>query len=103
MQYLETSKDILNIVIAASVGSISFFICWGLFYMVMSGRKLYHMVKEAGDIVANLKEATRLIKEKVEFSASYFMLIGEGVKKILEMLKEKDKKRKKKEKEGKGE
>lgn len=89
----------MNIVKAVSIGCISFFICWGLFYLVMSGRKLYLIVKEAGDIVNNLKETTRHIKEKVEFSASYFMLIGEGVKKILEMMKDKEKKRKRKEKE----
>jgi hypothetical protein len=85
----DTSKDILNIVLSVSVACVAFFLSLGLFYLAMMLRKAYMMLKEAGEIVNNVKDTTRIFKEKVESSASYFVLMAEGMKKIIALVKEK--------------
>ena len=42
----ETSKDILNIVIAVSIFGIAFFLCWGMYYLNMSLRQIFKAVRE---------------------------------------------------------
>ena len=92
---LNTSHDILNIVLAISIGAVAFFICWGLFYIVMVGRQIRRMMRETGEIVTNIKDTTIIFKEKVEHSASYFSLIAEGFKKLIELVTDKEKKSRK--------
>ena len=48
----ETSKDILNIALAAWTGILTIFICWGIYYLV--------------SIVRNIKEITDGVKEKLQ-------------------------------------
>ncbi len=97
----QTSQDILNLVLAFSVLSITILLCWGLFYVVMFARRINHWGQEIGEIINNLKEITAIFKRKAEHSISYLLLIGEGVKKLTEYLRERDE-RKAKEKKEKG-
>jgi len=92
-----TSRDILNITLSASIASIAFFLCWGLFYLVMMAKRIRHLTREAGEIISNIKETSRTIRDKVEASAATIALIAEGIKKILAVVGEK-KERKRKEK-----
>jgi hypothetical protein len=99
---LETSKDVLNIVIAVSVFGVSFFVCWALYYFVMILRQMFKGVQEVKNIINRVDETIKAFKEKIESSASYLFLIGEGVKKMVDLMKyksegddENDKKKKK--------
>lgn len=47
------------------------------------------MVKEMRERINKIDEAVKAFKEKVEHSTSYLMLIGEGVKKLVEVIQEK--------------
>ncbi len=87
MNYLQTSHDILNIVLAVSAGAVAFFVCWLLLYMVLSFRKAYRMIDDIGKII-------QTVKEKAENFSAYFYFIGEGIKKILELLGDKEKRNK---------
>lgn len=87
----ETSKDILNIVLAISIASISFFISWALYYLVMTLRKVYLGVKEFKTRLDKIDEAVTAFKNKIESSTSYLLIIGEGVKKLVEIMKEREK------------
>ena len=89
---LETSKDILNIVLAISIGSIAFFLCWGLYYLVQVGRNIYKMVSGFKERLDKIDEILKLVKDKVEHSTSYLLLIGEGVKKLVEIMKKREEK-----------
>lgn len=88
----ETSKDILNIVLAISIASISFFFCWGLYYLVMSGRQVFKLISSLKERLDKIDEAVTAFKHKVESSTSYLLLIGEGVKKLVELMKERESK-----------
>jgi len=93
MSYFQTSQDILNIVLAISAGAIAFFVCWLLLYMVLSFRKAYRMVDDVAKII-------QTIKDKAENFGAYFYFIGEGIKKILELLGDKQNREKQGEKIG---
>lgn len=86
---LDTSKDVLFIVIAFSVLWLTFFISWLLFYVIM-------IVKSAHDLVKNIKRKLDLfedvlttVKERVEHSASHLTLLVESVGKIIEFALDK--------------
>lgn len=91
---LQTSHDLLNLVIAAAVAGIAFFICWALFYLVMTLRQGFKAVKEAREWMDKVADILDTLKEKVEHSTSYLMLIGEGMKKLVEVIKERSEKKK---------
>lgn len=96
---LETSKDILNIVIAASIGVFTIFVCWTIYYFAQIMRSGFKMAKEMRDRLAKIDDAIAAFKNKIENSTSHIILIAEGIKKLVEVIKERtEKKAEKKEK-----
>lgn len=86
---IETSKDILLVTVAICIIAFTFFSCWGLFYLVGMMRNVFKISKDARTILKKIEEAIDLIKEKIKSSTSYLLLIGEAVKKILEIMSDK--------------
>jgi hypothetical protein len=100
MPPINDSKDLLYIVISISVLGLTFFICWSIYYFAMILRQSLQIIKEARSWLHKVDDMISSFKEKIEHSASYLPLIGEGVKKLIEIMKnraEKKKKSKKKE------
>lgn len=95
---LETSKDLLNIVIAFCILWLTIFIAWFIYYLAMIMRQSFKIVKETRERLHKIDEVVKALKEKIEHSASYLLLIGEGVKKLVEVVKEHTGKEKKKRK-----
>ena len=84
----QTSQDLLNLVIAAAVAGFAFFSCWALFYLIMTLRQGFKAVKEMREWMGKIADVLTVLKEKIEHSSSYLMLIGEGVKKLVEVIRE---------------
>jgi hypothetical protein len=98
MNLLNTSKDLLNIAIAASVVGFTVFLCWTIYYFAMILRQAFFGIKEMRGRLHKIDELLKTFKEKIESSVSYLLLIGEGVKKLVEVIKDRsDKKEEKKE------
>lgn len=100
---LETSKDLLNIVLAICIAVFTFFLCWGLYYMVMMMKKGNQALKEVSDLIAGIKQKIEkveklidIIEEKVTHSASYLPLVFKGITELLEFFKKKKDKTKQK-------
>lgn len=91
---LETSKDILNIVLAASVGIFVIFVCWAIYYFVQILRQGFKAAREMRARLNKIDEAVRSFKEKIEHSTSHIILIAEGIKKLVEVIKDKTEKMK---------
>ena len=91
---LETSKDILNIIIAISIFGLCFFICWAVFYLAMMLRQAFKIAKEMRNRTHKIDEIINLIKKKVEHSVSSLVLISEGMKKLVDIVKDKNKDKK---------
>jgi len=84
---LETSKDALNIAIAVSVVGFTIFVCWAIYYFAMILRQGFNIFKEMRERLHKVDEVIKTLKEKIEHSTSYLLLIGEGVKKLVEVAK----------------
>ena len=60
---------------------------------------MFKVTEEMRDRLGRLDELIKALKEKIEHSASYLFLIGEGVKKLVELMRKRGEKKKKKKKE----
>ncbi len=85
---LETSQDLLNIVLAIAILWITFFLCAALYYLTSLLRHTNKLVKDFELRVARLEMAIHHIKDKLENSASYLALIAEGGKQLVSFLME---------------
>lgn len=59
-------------------------------------REAFKMTKEMHERINKVDDLMAAFKDKIEHSASYLLLIGEGVKKLVEMAKNHTKKSTKK-------
>ncbi|MDO8593249.1 MAG: hypothetical protein Q7R92_05860 [bacterium] len=97
MPLINDSKDLLYVVISLAVLLFTVFSCWAIYYLARILQQAFKAVKETRDRLSAFDELIKAVKEKIEHSASYLFLIGEGVKKLVEIMKDRrEKKRGKK-------
>mgnify|MGYP001587390991 CR=1 FL=1 len=89
MNLLDGSQDLLNIVLSFCVLWLTIFIAWFIYYLAMTMRQIFMTVKETRRKINKIDEAIKAFKEKIEHSTSYLLLIGEGIKKLVEVTKTK--------------
>lgn len=87
MSLIQNSQDLLNIVLAFCALWLTIFIAWFIYYMAMMMREAFKITKEMHERVNKVDKLIDSIKEKVEHPTSYLLLIGEGVKKLVELAK----------------
>jgi CHASE3 domain sensor protein len=83
----ETSKDFLNIAIGSAVFLLAVFASWAIYYLARILQQGFRIIKEMRDRLHKFDELIKAVKEKIEHSTSYLLLIGEGVKKLVEIGK----------------
>ena len=94
MPPINDSKDLLYIVISVSVLLFTIFSCWAIYYLARILQQMFKVIKETRDRLNKFDELVKMIKEKIEHSASYLPLIGEGVKKLVEIMRNRAEKKK---------
>lgn len=95
---LQTSKDVLFIVLAVCILGFTVFVCWGIYYLIAITKQLNETIKEFRQKMQRIDNFIMLVEEKVKSSTSYFILFAEGIKEVLSFLRDrKDKKKSKKE------
>lgn len=99
MFLINDSRDLLNVIIALSVLLFTVFSCWAIYYLARILRQFFQVIKEMRDRLNKFDELMKSMKEKIEHSASYLFLIGEGIKKLLEVVRQRSEKKKKSKKE----
>ena len=92
----ENSKDLLNIAIAAAIVGLAGFACWGLYYLARILQQVFAVIKDMRSRLHKIDELIKTVKDKLEHTTSYLLLISEGVKKLVEVIKEKTDNRKQK-------
>ena len=78
--YLESSKDILYLVLAFSILWFTAFLCWALYYVITILRDASNAVSEIRDRIAAIDDAVRTVREKVESSFGSFGIAATGIK-----------------------
>ncbi len=86
---IETSKDILYIVLAFSVLWLTIFISWLLYYFISIIRSVNRVVSGLSKTLEKVEEAVKVVKEKIEHSASYFVVAAEALKEVVKYVIEK--------------
>ncbi len=86
---LETSRDILNWVLAISSLAVAFFLCWGLYYLISTFRRGFKLIRRVETIVFKTEGLIDLIKTKISSSASYLFMVSELVKRVSKIIKNK--------------
>lgn len=78
----------MRVVLAFCALWLTIFIAWFIYYLAMTVRQVFLSAKEMRERVHRVDELIDSAKEKIEHSTSYLMLIGEGVKKLVEVVRE---------------
>ncbi|MFH0955912.1 MAG: hypothetical protein V1801_01705 [Candidatus Falkowbacteria bacterium] len=94
MPPINDSRDLLNIIIALSVLLFTVFSCWAIYYLARILQQFFKVLKETRDRLNKFDELVKMVKEKIEHSASYLSLIMEGVKTLVELMKNRAEKKK---------
>ena len=96
---IETTKDILYLVISFVVLLLTIFLCWVIFYVAMILREFKKIAFDVRKKIELVETVLNVLKEKIEHTSSYMKLLVESAGSIVEFLKdrkvEKSKKRKK--------
>jgi predicted PurR-regulated permease PerM len=88
MWLIQDSKDLLYVVIAFCILWLTIFLAWFIYYLAMMMRQFNQIVKEMRERLKKVDEAIDALKQKIEHSVSYLSLIGDGMKKLVEVAKE---------------
>ena len=91
-------EDLLNIAIGVGILGVAIFICFAIYYFGRILEQAFKITKEMRERIHRVDELIKSLKEKIEHSTSYLLLIGEGVKKLVEVIKDHTEKKDKKNK-----
>ena len=86
---LETSLDLLYIIIAFCILWLTIFICWWLFYIIMTMRRIYQIIKTIKEKLKLIDELTAKAKDKLEHASVYVDLAAKGIGKIIGYIRNK--------------
>lgn len=93
---LQTSKDILFLTLALSSALITIFICWSLYYLLISIRDIRVVIKKARKKVDQLFTLIDRMKDKTEATATAATAISKAAIEVVDYVKEKKLKKEKK-------
>ncbi len=93
---ISTSKDVLNIVIASSVGLFTLFVCWILWHVIRAMRQVNNLIDSIKAKVDMIDSILKSIKEKLDHAATYLPLLAKGATQIIDYLKKRQTKKPKK-------
>ena len=89
---LETSKDLLFIIIAFSILWFTVFLCWGMYYLIMILRNFGKMTLSIREKLELVDKILNLVKEKLEKGSNHMALVSDSVIKLVGFLMEKQSK-----------
>lgn len=86
MGFIQNSGDILNLIIALSVFVFTLFICWMLYYIVMSVKNLFQITNDVKENLEKSKTLIELVKQKIKTTFSVVSFLDDGAEKIKDIV-----------------
>jgi hypothetical protein len=80
---IESSKDLLFVVLAFSVLWLTIFISWLLYYVISIVRDAESLVRQVKSAVEKIECVVHSAHEKMERSAASFTLVAQAVKEVI--------------------
>ncbi|OGY50176.1 MAG: hypothetical protein A2951_02650 [Candidatus Buchananbacteria bacterium RIFCSPLOWO2_01_FULL_56_15] len=90
---LETSKDLLYVVIAFCVLWLTVFICWAMYYMISMLRTMHHITSGVREKLDLVDKILKLVKDKLEKGSNHMAVIADSVIKLVGLAMEKQQKK----------
>ncbi len=85
---IESTKDILFLVLAFVVLLLTIFLCWAIFYVAMILKEFKKIVFDVRRKIELVELVLKTLKEKIEHTSSYLKLLVESAGNIVEFLRE---------------
>ena len=85
---IETTKDILYLVISFVVLLLTIFLCWVIFYVAMILKEFKKIVFDVRRKIELVETVLTVLKDKIEHTSSYIKLLMESVGNIVEFLRD---------------
>jgi hypothetical protein len=95
---LNSSKDILYIVISFCILWFTIFVCWAIYYVAMILREFKKLSSDVRKKIELVETVLLAFKEKLEHTSSYVKLLVESVSSLVEFVKERKEEKGKKKK-----
>ena len=86
---LETSKDLLYIIISFSILWLTVFLCWMIYYVAMLLRQAYDLTRTFREKLEKVDALVDFAKSKLDRSSSHMALMAEGVGQLVKYLVDK--------------
>ncbi|HNX10766.1 MAG TPA: hypothetical protein PKI61_01355 [bacterium] len=84
----DSSRDILNLVLALCITGFTVFVCWSLYYLIATLRSVYRVIKQVEATIQKVSELTKYIQEKIEAGAQMVEGLNEKVNNLFHTLKD---------------
>jgi hypothetical protein len=81
--FIESSKDLLFVVLAFCVLWITVFVSWLLYYIISIVRDAEALVRQVRTAVEKIEEVAHSAHEKMERSAASFTLVAQAIKELI--------------------
>lgn len=92
--YIESSRDILNIVLAFCILWFTAFLCWALYYVISLLRDASRTAAEIRDRLHAIDDAVRGVRERFETAVGSFGAFTAGLKLLMGYLEKRKEKMK---------
>lgn len=83
LMFIETSKDLLFVVLAFCVLWITVFLLWLMYYVIAILRDAESLVRQIKGAVSKIDSLTHVVHEKMERSAASLSLVAQAVKELI--------------------
>lgn len=88
MEFIQTSLDILYISLAASVVLIALFICWTLFYVLLSLKDVRSVTRDVRERFERVWDIIDLLRDKLQVGSAAFKIAATGITELSHYLKQ---------------
>ena len=85
---IKTTLDILYLSLSAASLGIAFFLCWALYYLVMSLKDVRFLLHGARRRIEMVWDVIGLLKEKLQIGGALFTVAARGVKELAEYVRQ---------------
>lgn len=85
----DSSRDILNLVLAVCIAGFTVFFCWSLYYLIATLRSVYKVIKQIELTVQKVGDLTQYLQTKIEAGAQAIEGLGDKVNSLFHTLKDK--------------
>jgi len=84
---LETTKDILWLVVSFCILLFTVFICWAIYYVATILREFQKMIMDVRKKIELIEGLIKAAKDKLEHTSSYVKLMMESIETALHFIK----------------